>query len=74
MRRGHGREAADRALEHALSTQHLDGADPGMRGGVPGSFPIWGGYGTYEYLNWAAKFLADALLGRVAGGPGGTRG
>jgi hypothetical protein len=67
------REAADRALAHALSTQHLDG-DEGVRGGVPGSFPIWGGYGTYEYLNWAAKFLADALLGRVANVPGGTRG
>jgi hypothetical protein len=45
-----------------------------VRGGVPGSFPIWGGYGTYEYLNWAAKFLADALLGRLANVPGGTRG
>ena len=38
-----------------------------VRGAVAGSYPIWGGYGAYEYLNWAAKFTADALLGRVAG-------
>ena len=23
---------------------------------------MWGGYGPFEYLNWAAKFFADALL------------
>ncbi len=66
--------AAERSLAFALSTQDLDSADPGIRGGVSGSFPIWGGYGSYEYLNWAAKFLADALLGRHANTAGGTRG
>jgi hypothetical protein len=30
------------------------------RGGVKGSFPIDGDYGTFEYLNWAAKFMIDA--------------
>jgi hypothetical protein len=68
------KEAADRALRHALSTQDLESRDDGVRGGVAGSFPIFGRYGAYEYLNWAAKFLADLLLGRLAGGPGGTRG
>jgi hypothetical protein len=68
------RAAADRALRFALSTQDLASSEPGVRGGVAGSFPIWGGYGQYEYLNWAAKFLADALLGRVAGAPIGSRG
>jgi hypothetical protein len=32
------------------------------RGGVKGSFPIDGDYGKFEYLNWAAKFLADSLM------------
>jgi hypothetical protein len=32
------------------------------RGAVKGSFPIDGGYGTYQYLNWAAKFVVDANL------------
>ncbi|MSR46496.1 MAG: hypothetical protein EXS13_05465 [Planctomycetes bacterium] len=68
------RDAADRSLRFALSTQDLVNDDGGIRGGVPGSFPIWGGYGSYEYLNWAAKFLADLLLGRLAQAPGGTRG
>jgi hypothetical protein len=34
----------------------------GCRGGVKGSFPIYGNYGRFEYLNWAAKFTIDALL------------
>jgi hypothetical protein len=45
-----------------------------IRGGVKGSFPIDGGYGTYQYLNWAAKFAVDAnllerSLQRAAGSP-----
>ena len=35
---------------------------PEVRGGVKGSFPIYGDYGAYQYLNWACKFLIDALL------------
>lgn len=30
------------------------------RGAVKGSFPVDGGYGRYEYLNWACKFMIDA--------------
>jgi hypothetical protein len=30
------------------------------RGGVKGSHPVDGGYGEFEYLNWAAKFTIDA--------------
>jgi hypothetical protein len=68
------KEAADLALRFALSAQDLESRNDGVRGGVPGSFPIWGGYGAFEHLNWAAKFLADLLLGRLATEPGGTRG
>ena len=39
----------------------LDGPD-GRRGGVKGSFPFDGEYGTFEFLNWAAKFTIDANL------------
>ena len=31
-------------------------------GGISGSEPLWGGYGPFNYLSWAAKFLMDALL------------
>jgi hypothetical protein len=42
-------------------TIRIDGP-PDVRGGVKGSFPVDGGYGTYQYLNWAAKFFVDANL------------
>jgi hypothetical protein len=71
---GEFKEVSAAVLRHVLATQDLDHHDPGVKGGVAGSFPIWGDYGRYEYLNWAAKFLADAILGRLARQPGGTRG
>jgi uncharacterized protein YyaL (SSP411 family) len=55
-------DAADRILRYLKATQDLDAADPGIRGGIKGSQPIWGDYGPWEYLNWAAKFFADALM------------
>ena len=33
-----------------------------MRGGIPGSYPIWGDYARYSYPNWPAKFFADAVM------------
>jgi hypothetical protein len=39
-----------------------DSGDPNVRGGVKGSFPVNGDYGTYEYLNWAIKFCIDSNL------------
>jgi hypothetical protein len=55
------REAALRGTAFVRRTMILDG-DPGIRGGVKGSYPASGGYGRFELLNWAAKFLADACL------------
>jgi hypothetical protein len=55
------REAALAANRFARRTVRTEGP-PGVRGGVQGSFPIYGEYGPYEYLNWASKFFIDALL------------
>jgi hypothetical protein len=33
---------------------------PEIRGGVKGSLPVDGGYGQWQYLNWACKFAIDA--------------
>ncbi len=55
-------EAGRRMNRFLASTQDLAAADPGIRGGIKGSLPIWQEYGTFEYLNWASKFFADALL------------
>jgi hypothetical protein len=47
---------------YLMCTQDLAAIDPGTRGGIKGSRPIWGEYAPYEFPNWAAKFFADALL------------
>jgi hypothetical protein len=54
----------ERALEltnQIKMTQALDGSAD-IVGGIKGSHPIYGWYGKDQYLNWAAKFFADALM------------
>jgi hypothetical protein len=53
--------AALKANEFLRRSVRVSGV-PEMRGGVKGSLPISGGYGRYQYLSWAAKFLADSLM------------
>lgn len=53
--------AGQAATAYVRRTMDLDGPED-VRGGVKGSFPVDGGYGTFEYLNWAAKFTIDACL------------
>lgn len=53
--------AARRELAFLKTKQRLDGP-PEVQGGLKGSHPVWGPYLRMRYPNWAAKFLADALL------------
>jgi uncharacterized protein YyaL (SSP411 family) len=53
-----GRSLLDGIAQH----QDLDSPYRESYGAVSGSFPIWGGYGPFNYLNWAAKFFIDGLL------------
>jgi hypothetical protein len=55
------RAAAERLNTAVKKTQKL-GGHPDRAGGVKGSYPITAPYGRLEYLNWAAKFFADALM------------
>lgn len=55
------RDAAFRANSYVRRTIKMTG-DIDTRGGVKGSFPVDGAYGNLQYLNWAAKFCADANL------------
>ncbi|MFI5234416.1 MAG: hypothetical protein ACHQXA_01785 [Gemmatimonadales bacterium] len=55
-------EPAGAAIHFLKSTQNRVSADPGLRGGIRGSFPMDGPYGQYEVLSWATKFFADALM------------
>jgi len=56
------KDAAMSSIEFVKRTQNLEHPNPGIRGGVKGSFPFDGPYGQFEMLNWAAKFFCDALL------------
>ncbi|BBO67284.1 hypothetical protein DSCA_12140 [Desulfosarcina alkanivorans] len=56
------KKGAAKANAFLKSTQDLENRNPGIRGGIKGSFPVNGGYGKYQYLNWAAKFFMDSLM------------
>ncbi len=53
---------AHRMCRFLMRTQNRAAPDPGLAGGIKGSFPIDGDYGRYEVLNWPTKFFVDALL------------
>ena len=54
--------AAERLLNYLKPLQLLDSGNPAVDGALPGSFPLFGGYMTAGYPNWATKYLLDALL------------
>ena len=41
---------------------------PGVKGGISGSYPIWGQYERFSYPNWAAKFYLDAAIIQMKNG------
>jgi hypothetical protein len=56
------REALRRATRYLMLRHDIDNADPGLRGGVPGAWPVWGDYGRLKILNWATNFFVEALM------------
>lgn len=67
------RQAAEDVIGAVKRTQALGGRAE-LRGGIKGSQPITGAYGRLEYLNWAAKFFADAVLLELRVGGAGQYG
>lgn len=55
-------DAARKAVAFVAATQDLQTSNVNIRGGIAGSFPIYGRYERFLYPNWAAKFFIDALL------------
>jgi hypothetical protein len=49
-------------IDQLKRVHSLKSINPGIRGGIAGSYPIWGQYMQFRYPNWAAKFFADALM------------
>jgi hypothetical protein len=45
-----------------MAHHDIRNADLRLRGGLPGSWPVDGQYGYLQILNWATKFLVDALM------------
>lgn len=54
--------SALKITDQLKSTQLINSSNPGIRGAIAGSYPIWREYKCFSYINWAAKFFADALM------------
>ncbi len=53
-------KAARTCLDRVCAVQSLGDSNPGIRGAIPGSRPVRGGYFPFEFPNWGAKFFVDA--------------
>ena len=62
-------QAAERANRYLMARHDITNSNPAVRGGLAGSWPVWGAYGRCMVLNWATKFFLDALLARHTGTP-----
>ena len=54
--------AALKINDYVVSLIDQESRNPGIRGGVKGSHPLWGAYMTYRFPSWAAKFALDSLF------------
>lgn len=54
--------AAQNAIKFVAERQNLKTTNSNIRGGIPGSAPVFGHYERFKYPNWAAKFFIDSLI------------
>jgi hypothetical protein len=54
--------ASLKIIDQLKIMQSINSSNPGIRGGIKGSNPIWGDYFKFGYPNAAAKFFSDALM------------
>jgi len=59
-------EAVPRANTYLMARHDIASADPAIRGGLAGSWPVWAPYGRLKVLAWATKFFIDAVLAEQA--------
>jgi uncharacterized protein YyaL (SSP411 family) len=51
-----------RTNEFLRKLQWMGTGNPDLEGGISGSFPLHGRYGSFEILNWAVKFFVDSMM------------
>jgi uncharacterized protein YyaL (SSP411 family) len=51
-----------RANAFLRKVQWMGTGDPGLDGGISGSHPLHGQYGSFQVLNWAVKFFVDSMM------------
>ena len=51
-----------KANEYLRKVQWMGTGNPDLEGGISGSFPLHGQYGSFQILNWAVKFFVDSML------------
>ena len=57
--------AAAKLVDFVCDAQRNSSPLKGIRGGVAGSYPLWGKYMTFRYPNWSAKYHCDAMLSLI---------
>lgn len=55
-------DAVRHVNRYLMSRHDLSSSNPAVRGALAGSWPVWGEYGRGMVLNWATKYLIDALF------------
>ena len=55
-------EASKKINNYMKTKQNLKSLNLGIKGGIPGAFPIYGWYAPFCFTNWSAKFFVDSLM------------
>lgn len=58
----HLKQASEQSLGYVMRRQRTAASEPGVRGAIAGSYPVYGRYAPFSFPNWAAKFFVDACL------------
>ena len=58
--------AASKMVDFIGSIQSTNRFLKSIKGGVAGSYPLWGRYMFMRYPNWAAKYYCDSLIAIIS--------
>lgn len=56
------RTACMTANRYLIAHHNISHENSAIRGGVTGSWPVWGSYKPFAVVNWATNFFVEALL------------